>query len=184
MATDGPDPTPCNQDVFDRGTLMFQTHSIGGSNAIERWVQKIAKVSGELVDWHFAGGRVMVLALGNLDRVKAAIRSLMSEHDEMFLRDMDERDRAYYKPARPGWWNYPDAAEVDTVPRMVTMPDGSIALYDPLATAMVTAVDRYNRRQRRAYTRRCIHRAALGTATAEDKAWLRGVGAGSLWTNA
>lgn len=163
---------------------MFQTHSIGGSNAIERWVQKIAKVSGELVDWHFAGGRVMVLALGNLDRVKAAIRSLMSEHDEMFLRDMDERDRAYYKPARPGWWNYPDAAEVDTVPRMVTMPDGSIALYDPLATAMVTAVDRYNRRQRRAYTRRCIHRAALGTATAEDKAWLRGVGAGSLWTNA
>lgn len=48
---------------------------------------------------------------------------------------------------------------------------------------VVKAVNRHDRGQRRAHTRRCIHRAALGTATAEDKAWLRSVGAGSLWTN-
>ncbi len=68
---------------------MFQTAGIGGSNAIERWVQKIAATSAQPVDWHFAGGRVMVLALGNLARVRAAIREHMPEHDAMFRADAE-----------------------------------------------------------------------------------------------
>ena len=47
MATDGPTPEPCSDDVYNKGTLMFQTASIGGSCAIERWVQRINASAGE-----------------------------------------------------------------------------------------------------------------------------------------
>ena len=65
---------------------MFQTHSIGSMWDIEAWVQRVAKISGQPVDWYFAGGRVMVLALGDLAKVRAAIRKLMPEHDAMYAK--------------------------------------------------------------------------------------------------
>lgn len=122
---------------------MFQTAVMRGSNAIERWVQRIAKTSGQRVDWHFAGGRVMVLALGDLDRTKAAIREHMPEHDALFFGD-DTSGRA--RPYRPAWWTDDDAKEVDTAPRLVSMPDGPLALYDPDAVAIIEAFKRAGQR--------------------------------------
>lgn len=83
MATDGPDPPPCDKKVFQNGELVFVTHTIP-SNAMEGWVKKVAKRSGQRVDWHFAGGRACVLALGDIAKVHQAIVDLLPEHDRLY----------------------------------------------------------------------------------------------------
>lgn len=82
MATDGPTPPPCSEEIYSRGTCVFRTHSIP-SNAMEGWVKQVAAKSGQPVDWHFAGGQARVLALGDLNRVAEAIQELMPEHDRL-----------------------------------------------------------------------------------------------------
>ena len=57
----------CDKDIYDNGTQVFLTHTISGKD-IEKWVQKIAEESGEKVDWHYFGGRAVVLALGDLKK--------------------------------------------------------------------------------------------------------------------
>lgn len=107
MATDGPDPPDCHEDAY-AGPEVFQTHSIGGSNAIERWVRKIAATSGQLVDWHFAGGCAVVRAArrADMDRVRYAVRVHMAEHDAMRARHFATHGlRADDYPPRPAWWN-------------------------------------------------------------------------------
>lgn len=89
MATDGPDPTPCAPDIFQNGHNVFMTHTIP-SNAMERWVQKVAKLSGQPVDWHFCGGRAVVLALGDLDKVQEAITALKPEHDKLYAKALKD----------------------------------------------------------------------------------------------
>lgn len=86
MATDGPTPAPCDKEVFSKGTSVFVTHTIP-SNAMEEWVRKVAKASGQRVDWHFCGGRANVLAIGNLDLVRQAISDLMPEHDRLMREE-------------------------------------------------------------------------------------------------
>lgn len=102
MATDGPTPAPCSDDVFRNGTLMFVTHTIA-SNAMEGWVQSVAKDSGQPVDWHFAGGRACILALGDLDAVKVSMRKLMPDHDERFEKACRGLGGGF-QPPRPAWW--------------------------------------------------------------------------------
>jgi hypothetical protein len=82
MATDGPDPTPCDQEVYKNGAHVFTTHSIP-SNAMEGWVKQVAERSGQRVDWHFVGGRAVVKALGDIPKVMQAIEDLMPEHDRL-----------------------------------------------------------------------------------------------------
>lgn len=82
-------PPPCNPEIYSDGTLVMMTHSIG-SQDMERWVKKVARKSGQPVDWHFAGGRACIKALGDLDKVREAIRALMPEHDALQLKDAPE----------------------------------------------------------------------------------------------
>jgi hypothetical protein len=108
MATDGPDPTPCNMKVFNEGELMMVTHTIG-SNSIEGWVKKIAKKSGQPVDWHFAGGRARILALGDLDKVNKALWDLLPEHNKLYrkacsqygFKEEEIKDEDCPQPLRP-----------------------------------------------------------------------------------
>lgn len=148
MATDGPTPPDCVADIYERGTLMFQTASIGGSNAIERWVKKLAATSGQPVDWHFAGGRVMVLALGDLVRVRAAIREHMPEHDEMFRANiaglLGDEYASSRQPYRPAWWDNDETPERDTVPRVERDAEGRLVMRDPMAAEIIAAVQAAN----------------------------------------
>lgn len=63
MATDGPDPKPCDPDIFKKGKGICVID--GSSNAVENWVKKIAQEANAKVDWHYSGGRANVLHLGN-----------------------------------------------------------------------------------------------------------------------
>ena len=83
MATDGPTPPPCDPRIFSHGVTVFVGDTIG-SCAIERWVQKIAKASGQRVDWHWAGGRANVLAIGDIAKVQAALVLGKPEYDRLY----------------------------------------------------------------------------------------------------
>lgn len=63
FATDGPVPMPCNKDVFEQGEPIALLD--GSSNALERWVQAVAKRAKASVDWHYSGGVGQMLHLGD-----------------------------------------------------------------------------------------------------------------------
>lgn len=98
MATDGPNPAPCDPDILEHGESVFMTHSIP-SNAMEGWVKQVAAKSGQPVDWHFFGGRAIVKTTGSVDAVRAAIEALLPEHDALFKKAVP--DKAYQPPR--GW---------------------------------------------------------------------------------
>lgn len=80
MSTDGPTPPPCNPDIFENGRGVCVVD--GSSNAVERWVQAVAKKADAQVDWHYSGGRANVLHLGDdasRERVLSAIQELEPE---------------------------------------------------------------------------------------------------------
>jgi len=80
MATDGPTPAPCNPEIFKKGKGVCVVD--GSSNAVERWVQSVAKKADAKVDWHYSGGRANVLHLGDeasRQRVLNAISELEGE---------------------------------------------------------------------------------------------------------
>jgi len=74
----------CNQEVYNDGVEVFLTHTID-SKDMERWVQTIAKDSGQKVDWHYGAGRAQVLAIGDLSKVRQAILKNKKMHDEHFI---------------------------------------------------------------------------------------------------
>lgn len=110
MSTDGPDPTPCDPKVFEEGECVFITHTIP-SNSMESWVKAVARDSKQPVDWHFAGGRAVVLALGDIEKVKASIRKLIDEHDARFALGCRAVSDSFglppmegdSRPPRPDW---------------------------------------------------------------------------------
>lgn len=77
MATDGPTPPPCDQETFQNGQPVAAID--GSSNAVERWVQAVAKKARARVDWHYSGGIAQVLHLGDSEsraRVEEAVDAL------------------------------------------------------------------------------------------------------------
>ncbi len=86
MATDGPTPPPCNPDIFKNGEGVCIL--AGSSNAVERWVQSVAKKADAQVDWHYSGGRANVLHLGDAEsrqRVLNAIEELKGNFEGQIL---------------------------------------------------------------------------------------------------
>ncbi len=86
MATDGPDPAPCNPLIFKLGRGVCVV--TGSSNAVERWVRLVAKTARAKVDWHYSGGRANVLHLGfkaSRQRVLNAISELEGQLEGRIL---------------------------------------------------------------------------------------------------
>ncbi len=82
MSTDplsSADLPPCDPDVFANGVPIFVTHTIR-SVQIEPWVRKMREQSGCRIDWHMAGGRAIVLALGDVEKARAALAVAMPGH--------------------------------------------------------------------------------------------------------
>lgn len=92
----------CDPVVYAQGVVVFVTHSIS-PYAIEKWVKKLAGISQQPVDWHYVGGRAVIKALGDLHRVRSAVRELMPEHDAAFAEALGETPQAHEYP-RPAWW--------------------------------------------------------------------------------
>jgi hypothetical protein len=64
----------CNSDIYANGELVCVLDS-NPLNA-ETWVRSVAEESGQRVDWHYYGGRVVVLVLGDYSRARCAAEKL------------------------------------------------------------------------------------------------------------
>lgn len=93
MATDGPDPTPCDDEIYRTGSVVFQTYGVS-SNRMESWVKNIARDSGQRVDWLFVAGCAVVKAIGDLAAVHKSIESNMPELAELQRATSARSDRA------------------------------------------------------------------------------------------
>ena len=62
---------PCQPELYDHGEHVITV--LGAAEDIEAWVKQVARMSGQPVDWHYVGGRGVVLALGDLTKVSAAL---------------------------------------------------------------------------------------------------------------
>lgn len=84
-----------------------------------------------------------VLALGDLAKVRAAMRAAMPEHDRLYRTEamsyawMTEAQIHY---PRPAWWNDDATPEPFTAPRIVTGAEGGMVLIDPEAAAIINAL--------------------------------------------
>lgn len=87
--------SPCDQDVYANGTTIFVTDTIR-SFRLEPWVRKIAAKSGQQVDWNWAGGRACVYALGDIQKAREALASLLGEHDKMYSLALSGSFRAEF----------------------------------------------------------------------------------------
>ena len=74
MSTDGPTPKPCDRKIFKNGECLAVLE--GSSNRVERWVRSVAKKAKAKVDWHYAGGRAMVLHLGDAASRKRTLEAI------------------------------------------------------------------------------------------------------------
>jgi hypothetical protein len=100
MASDGPTPPPCDQDIFEKGETILTIY--GRSNAVERWVVEVAKSAEAKVDWHYAGGVASVKHLGDsasLLRTYEAMFRLLPKLQGQVINQL-ERARAYDKLKR------------------------------------------------------------------------------------
>lgn len=91
MATDGPDPTPCDPDIFNNGTPICVIVGVS-SNRMERFIQGVAVSTGERVDWHFVGGRAVVKVLGDTAKVRASIEARLPDVTRLQLETGDDGD--------------------------------------------------------------------------------------------
>jgi hypothetical protein len=64
----------CDEEVFrlGRGICALDARTIHA----EPWVQAVAALSGQRVDWHMSGGRANILYLGDYQRVRDAVETL------------------------------------------------------------------------------------------------------------
>ena len=98
---------PCQIEIYEKGTEVFLTHTIATKD-IEEWIKKVAKESGQKVDWYYAGGRAFVLALGDIDKVKETLKKLRPEHDELYRKASAQYMGDDYDSSHMinGIWNY------------------------------------------------------------------------------
>ncbi len=64
-----PDMGECDAEVYRNGELIGIVAGIG-ADYIESLIVCVRNNSGQRVDWHYAGGRAIVKAIGNIDAVK------------------------------------------------------------------------------------------------------------------
>jgi hypothetical protein len=81
----GPEAKPpprCDREVYRHGELVLVTHSIPAP-AFEAFVRSLVARTGQRVDWHYAAGRIVVRALGDVQAVKAALWDAREELERL-----------------------------------------------------------------------------------------------------
>jgi len=133
MATDGPDPAPCNPDIFKKGRGVCVID--GSSNAVERWVQSVAKKANAQVDWHYSGGRANVLHLGDDASRQRVLNAINELEGELKGRILSVDGPALYRSG---------VEDPDATGAVVREVDGQLVLDDPVAVAVISAVEKHN----------------------------------------
>lgn len=75
---------PCDREVFEKGQSLCALDA--RSDPAEAWVQRVALLSAQRVDWHYSGGVAHVLVVGDHARALHAARSIAGELDGRVMR--------------------------------------------------------------------------------------------------
>ena len=95
----------CNQKVFKDGSTVALLDA--RADPAEAWVTEVAKRSNQPVDWHYSGGIVNVLFLGDRQKVINAIRSMPEQSG---VRVMSVYSDKVNGPYREGVTEMPEGA--------------------------------------------------------------------------
>ena len=94
----------CSDDVFQNGKIIAIIFDVD-EDVIETWVQGVAKNSGQKVDWFFAGGRIVVKALGDLEAVDKCAFDI-TDFEKGRLRGLGNTiSRVGYYPGGENHWS-------------------------------------------------------------------------------
>jgi len=63
---------PCDPKIFEKGECIGTIHTYP-STQVEAFVRHAAHVSGQKIDWHYAGGRGQILTLAKSEEDKSAV---------------------------------------------------------------------------------------------------------------
>lgn len=136
MATDGPTPAPCNPDIFKKGRGVCVVD--GSSNAVERWVQSVAKKANAQVDWHYSGGLANVLHLGDDASRKRVLNAINELEGELKGTILDVGGPALYRS------DVEDSEDGQPQGAVIREVNGQLVLDDPVAMAVIHAVEKHN----------------------------------------
>lgn len=67
----------CDPEIHEYGEIAAWVDAC--RIVAEKWVKRIAEKSAQRVDWHYVGGRVLVLFIGDREGVLSAIGTLAPE---------------------------------------------------------------------------------------------------------
>ena len=84
-------PQPCDNEIFNSGTMIGMIYTYP-SPQIEAFVRYAAHLSGEKIDWHFSGGRGVVLVLGDHEACKRAYDAFLKLRLDPFKTDMTDTE--------------------------------------------------------------------------------------------
>lgn len=73
----------CDKEVYNSGITVLISHSVP-PKATERFVKLVAKASEQKVDWFFVGGRIVVKAVGDIDKVNEALDFLKPTWERLY----------------------------------------------------------------------------------------------------
>jgi len=81
---EGAQPSGKTEPTIDKkGALVFVTNFIRSWN-LETWVRRVARTSGQPVDWAYNGRVADIKTLGDIRTVRLAIAGLLHEHDALW----------------------------------------------------------------------------------------------------
>lgn len=69
------DLPPCDENIYKNGTAFAIIHG-GSAKLIQRFVDELSDYSGQVIDQHYAGGRAILLTLGDIDAARTALNEL------------------------------------------------------------------------------------------------------------
>lgn len=99
MSKNKPNIPDCDPEIFKNGTGLCVVD--GGTEAVERWVQMVAKKANAKVDWHYSGGRANVLHLGDAESYQRALNAVHELESELDGRIMSVGGPALYRAGDP-----------------------------------------------------------------------------------
>jgi len=108
MATDGPTPAPCDTEIFEKGEPVALLD--GSSNAVESWVQEVAKTAEARVDWHYSGGVAQIIHLGDMESRRRVEKAIVNMPEVENLRVMSRIPSGGQGLYRKGVTEVPDGA--------------------------------------------------------------------------
>lgn len=78
----------CAHDIYECGIEVFETTGYEvGVEFMASWVNRIAELSGERVDFHKSGGGTWtVKAIGDIAKVNKVIQEIKPEYDKYFIQ--------------------------------------------------------------------------------------------------